>query len=57
MEMRLYADKQLPGLTFGRCTVPLRTVREQIALALGGRTGARLTELHALDLGKDALLS
>ncbi|MFE7216199.1 ISL3 family transposase [Streptomyces sp. NPDC057611] len=56
-ERRTFAE-QIPGLTFrhGRCTVLLRTVREQIALALGGRAGARLTELQAIGLGKDALL-
>ncbi|MFF4828990.1 transposase family protein [Streptomyces sp. NPDC001312] len=57
-ERRTFAE-QIPGLTFrhGRCTVLLRTVREQIALALGGRAGARLTELQAIGLGKDALAS
>ncbi|MFI1259137.1 transposase family protein [Streptomyces netropsis] len=40
--------EQIPGLTFrhGRCTMLLRTVREAIALALGGRAGARLAELR-----------
>lgn len=34
----------------------LRTVREAIALALGGRAAARLTETQAIGLGKDAPL-
>ncbi|MEU0990659.1 transposase family protein [Streptomyces sp. NPDC005953] len=39
---RTFAE-QIPGLTFryGRCTVPLRKVREAVALALGGRAGAQ----------------
>ncbi|WP_406011732.1 ISL3 family transposase [Streptomyces sp. NBC_00984] len=50
--------EQIPGLTFrhGRCTTLLRTIREVIALALGGRAGARLAELRAIGLGKDAML-
>ncbi|MEV5646398.1 ISL3 family transposase [Streptomyces flaveolus] len=54
---RTFAE-QIPELTFryGRCTLLLRTVREAIALALGGRAGARLTELQAIGLGKDAML-
>ncbi|ATL81762.1 hypothetical protein [Streptomyces malaysiensis] len=50
--------EQIPGLTFrhGRCTTLLRTIREAIALALGGRAGARLTELQAIGIGKDAML-
>ncbi|MFG2631687.1 ISL3 family transposase [Streptomyces sp. NPDC048473] len=54
---RTFAE-QIPDLTFqyGRCTMLLRTIREAIALALGGRAGARLTELQAIGLGKDALL-
>lgn len=56
-DRRTFAE-QIPELTFryGRCTVLLRTVREAIALALGGRAGARLTELQAIGLGKDAML-
>ncbi|MER8090705.1 ISL3 family transposase [Streptomyces sp. NPDC094048] len=50
--------EQIPDLTFryGRSTILLRTVRESIALALGGRAAARLTEIQAIGLGKDALL-
>lgn len=56
-EKRTFAE-QVPGLTFrhGRCTVLLRKVREVIALALGGRAGARLAEVQAIGIGKDALL-
>ncbi|MGI5154237.1 ISL3 family transposase [Microbispora sp. CA-102843] len=37
--------EQVPGLTirYGRYSVPLRTLLQTIALALGGRAGARLT--------------
>lgn len=54
---RTFAE-QIDGLTFrhGRCTVLLRTIRAAIALALGGRAGARLTEVQAIGIGKDALL-
>lgn len=50
--------EQIPDLTFryGRCTMLLRGIRETIALALGGRPAARLTEFQAIGLGKDALL-
>ncbi|MCC3772183.1 ISL3 family transposase [Streptomyces sp. UNOC14_S4] len=50
--------EQIPDLTFrhGRCTTLLRTIREAIALALGGRAGARLAELQAIGVGKDAML-
>ncbi|MFJ9483984.1 ISL3 family transposase [Streptomyces mirabilis] len=50
--------EQIPELTvrYGRCTQLLRTIREYIALALGGRAGARLAERQAVGLGKDALL-
>ncbi|MFE3831038.1 ISL3 family transposase [Streptomyces sp. NPDC059092] len=50
--------EQIPDLTFryGRCTLLLRGIREAIALALGGRPGARLAEIQAIGLGKDALL-
>jgi transposase len=50
--------EQIPDLTFrhGRCTMLLRGIRETIALALGGRPAARMTELQAIGLGKDALL-
>ncbi|MFE2954648.1 ISL3 family transposase [Embleya sp. NPDC059267] len=50
--------EQIPDLTFrhGRSTLSLRTIREAIALALGGRAGARLAELQAIGVGKDALL-
>ncbi|MEE1783256.1 ISL3 family transposase [Streptomyces sp. SP17BM10] len=50
--------EQIPGLTFryGRCTVPLRKAREAVALALGGRAGARLTEHLAAGIGRDALI-
>ncbi|MGW0631009.1 transposase family protein [Streptomyces sp. NPDC002758] len=51
-------DEQIDGLTFrhGRCTLLLRTIREAIALVLGGRVGARLTEVQAIGIGKDAML-
>ncbi|MQS16127.1 ISL3 family transposase [Streptomyces kaniharaensis] len=54
---RTFAE-QIPGLTFryGRCTVPLRKVREAVALALGGRAGARLVEHLAVGVGRDALI-
>ncbi|WP_370266345.1 ISL3 family transposase [Streptomyces sp. V4I8] len=54
---RTFAE-QIDGLTFrhGRCTLLLRRAREAIALALGGRAGARLTEVQAIGIGKDALL-
>ncbi|MFJ6140960.1 ISL3 family transposase [Kitasatospora sp. NPDC092286] len=54
---RTFAE-QIPGLTFryGRCTVGLRRVREAVALALGGRAGARLTEHLAVGIGRDALI-
>jgi hypothetical protein len=54
---RSFAE-QIDGLTFrhGRCTLLLRRVREAIALALGGRAGARLTGVQAIGIGKDALL-
>ncbi|MYS79259.1 transposase family protein [Embleya scabrispora] len=50
--------EQIPDLTFrhGRSTLSLRTIREAIALALGGRAGARLAELQAIGVGRDALL-
>ncbi|WP_352241890.1 ISL3 family transposase [Microbispora sp. NBRC 16548] len=37
--------EQVPGLTvrYGRYSIPLRTLLQTIALALGGRAGARLT--------------
>ncbi|WP_405576327.1 transposase family protein [Streptomyces sp. NBC_01092] len=56
-EKKTFAE-QVPGLTFrhDRCTVLLRKVREAIALALGGRAGARLAEVQAIGIGKDALL-
>ncbi|MGW7585589.1 transposase family protein [Kitasatospora sp. NPDC054769] len=51
--------EQIPGLTFryGRCTVPLRKVREAVALALGGRAGARLAEHLSAGIGRDALVT
>ncbi|MEV8328958.1 ISL3 family transposase [Kitasatospora sp. NPDC056731] len=54
---RTFAE-QITGLTFryGRCTVPLRKLREAVALALGGRAGARLTEHLAVGIGRDALI-
>ncbi|MGW2402899.1 ISL3 family transposase, partial [Kitasatospora sp. NPDC001664] len=54
---RTFAE-QIPGLTFryGRCTVPLRKVREAVALSLGGRAGARLAEHLAVGVGRDALI-
>ncbi|MFC8452554.1 ISL3 family transposase [Kitasatospora sp. NPDC057223] len=54
---RTFAE-QITGLTFryGRCTVPLRKVRETVALALGGRAGARLAEHMAVGVGRDALI-
>ncbi|MGW3045526.1 ISL3 family transposase [Kitasatospora sp. NPDC001159] len=54
---RTFAE-QIPGLTFryGRCTVPLRKAREAVALALGGRAGARLAERLAVGIGRDALI-
>ncbi|MFC5647490.1 ISL3 family transposase [Kitasatospora cinereorecta] len=54
---RTFAE-QIPGLTFryGRCTVPLRKIREAVALALGGRAGSRLTEHLAAGIGRDALI-
>ncbi|MFD8594994.1 ISL3 family transposase [Kitasatospora sp. NPDC059646] len=54
---RTFAE-QIPGLTFryGRCTVPLRKVREAVALALGGRAGARLAERLSAGIGRDALI-
>lgn len=50
--------EQIPGLTFryGRCTVPLRKVREAVALALGGRAGARPAGHLAVGVGRDALI-
>ncbi|MBT2404450.1 MULTISPECIES: ISL3 family transposase [unclassified Streptomyces] len=54
---RTFAE-QIPGLTFryGRCTVSLRKVREAVALALGGRAGARLAERLSVGIGRDALI-
>ncbi|MFI1184160.1 transposase family protein [Streptomyces sp. NPDC020799] len=54
---RTFAE-QIDGLTFrhGRCTLLLRRTRGAVALALGGRAGARLTEVQAIGIGKDALL-
>nr|WP_280684979.1 ISL3 family transposase [Kitasatospora sp. MAA19] len=54
---RTFAE-QIPGLTFryGRRTVPLRKVREAVALALGGRAGARLAEHLSAGIGRDALI-
>ncbi|WP_370155871.1 ISL3 family transposase [Streptacidiphilus sp. EB129] len=54
---RTFAE-QVPGLTFryGRCTVGLRKVREAVALALGGRAGARLAEHLAVGIGRDVLI-
>ncbi|MEU5386637.1 ISL3 family transposase [Kitasatospora cineracea] len=54
---RTFAE-QIPGLTFryGRCTVPLRKLRETVALALGGRAGARLAEHLSVGIGRDALI-
>lgn len=50
--------EQIPGLTFryGRCTVALRRVWEVIALALGGRAGARLAASQSIGIGRDALI-
>jgi hypothetical protein len=50
--------EQIPGLTFrhGRRTVPLRSMLQVIAFALGGRAGARLAEAQAIGVGKDTLL-
>ncbi|MFJ9448614.1 ISL3 family transposase [Kitasatospora sp. NPDC101235] len=50
--------EQVPGLTFryGRCTVSLRKVRETVALALGGRAGARLAACLSDGVGRDALI-
>jgi len=54
---RTFAE-QLPELTFryGRCTILLRRIREAVALVLGGRAGARLTEMQAVGLGRDAMI-
>ncbi|WP_042433950.1 ISL3 family transposase [Streptacidiphilus anmyonensis] len=54
---RTFAE-QIPELTFryGRCTILLRRIREAVALVLGGRPGARLTELQAVGLGRDAMI-
>lgn len=54
---RTFAE-QVPDLTFryGRSTVQLRRLREQVALALAGRAGARLTETMSVGLGRDAML-
>lgn len=50
--------EQVPDLTFrhGRSTVQLRRLREQVALALGGRAASRLTEVLAVGVGRDVLL-
>ncbi|XVQ89278.1 hypothetical protein ACQP2K_18230 [Microbispora siamensis] len=47
----------MPGLTvrYGRYTVPLRTLLQTIALALGGRAGARLTHRMMVHLTGDGL--
>lgn len=56
-ERRTFAE-QIPELTFryGHCTILLRRLREAVALVLGGRAGARLTELQAISLGRDAMI-
>lgn len=54
---RTFAE-QVPEVTFryGRSTLQLRRLRECVALALAGRAGARLTDVMAVGLGKDAML-
>lgn len=56
-ERRTFAE-QIPELTFryGHCTILLRQIRESVALVLGGRGGARLTELQGIGLGRDAMI-
>jgi transposase len=50
--------EQAPALTYryGRSTVQLRRLREQVALALVGRAGARMTEAMSVGLGRDAMI-
>ena len=50
--------EQVPGLTYryGRDTLGLRRIHEAVGLALGGRAGARLAELLAAPLSRDALI-
>ncbi|MEN3541243.1 ISL3 family transposase [Microbispora sp. ZYX-F-249] len=50
--------EQVPGLTirYGRYSVPLRTLLQTIALALGGRAGARLTHLLAAAVNRMTLI-
>ncbi|MEV1200012.1 hypothetical protein AB0J07_08390, partial [Microbispora rosea] len=49
---------QVPGLTvrYGRYSVPLRTLLQTIALALGGRAGARLTHRLAAVVNRMTLI-
>ncbi|MBE3014815.1 ISL3 family transposase [Microbispora sp. NEAU-D428] len=50
--------EQVPGLTvrYGRYSVPLRTLLQTIALALGGRAGARLTHRLAAAVNRMTLI-
>ncbi len=50
--------EQVPGLTvrYGRYSVPLRTLLQTIALALGGRVGARLTQRLAAAVSRMTLI-
>ncbi|GAB3904267.1 hypothetical protein GCM10027612_71930 [Microbispora bryophytorum subsp. camponoti] len=50
--------EQVPGLTvrYGRYSVPLRTLLQTIALALGGRAGARLTHSLAAAVNRMTLI-
>ncbi|MBO4273961.1 ISL3 family transposase, partial [Microbispora triticiradicis] len=54
---RTFAE-QVPGLTvrYGRCSVPLRGLLQTIALALGGRAGARLTHRLAAAVNRMTLI-
>jgi transposase len=50
--------EQIPGLTFryGRSTLSLRGIWEAVALALGGRAGARLASRQSIAIGRDVLI-
>ncbi|MEV0733387.1 ISL3 family transposase [Polymorphospora sp. NPDC050346] len=54
---RTFAE-QVPGLTtpYARRTPLLRGILERIALALGGRPGARMTRLLAVEVSRTTLL-
>ena len=56
-DRRTFAE-QVPGVTtpYARRTPLLRGVLEKIALALGGRPGARMTHLLAVEVSRTTLL-